>query len=155
MIPRLSDRFLFLSITSLLVAYANIAASSFNEEFFSEEPVKRTNVKVESKNTEIKYDKEELFISIQLAIFSNREKLLEVIRDSSPLEPICTPIPNGTYDEFQQSLTDRLDQLWYFETYKDKYKLSDAELARINKCASLIDEYVFNYGLYENRTPGK
>lgn len=151
MILQLSNRALFLLVSILLFACVNTPASGFGEDFFSKEAIEHSNNAIESKGDEVKYNQDELFISIQLAIFSSREKLLEIIRDNSPLEQICTPVPSGTYDEFQQSLTDRLDQLWYFETYEDKYKLSNTELARINKCVSLIDEYVFNYNLWLNR----
>jgi hypothetical protein len=86
---------------------------------------------------------------IRNAIYGNRKQLLELIVDPTWRRVLCIPLPNESYDLFQQSLQDDVEKLLDLEFNGAKYGLSREEKAAVLACRESMEKYFDNFQLWK------
>jgi hypothetical protein len=90
-------------------------------------------------------DRKEFNAGIRNAIYGNRKQLLELIIDPTWRRVLCIPLPNDSYELFQQSLQDDVEKLLDLEFDAAKYGLSKKEINAVLVCRKSMEKYFDNF----------
>jgi hypothetical protein len=116
---------------------------------FGEEIGKRNRVIRENQNLQTPKGRETFNLGIRSAIYRDRARLLELIKDPVWKRTLCVPPPIRSYELFQQSLADDMEKLLDLEFNATTYGLSDEEVAAVLACRRSMERYIDNFQLWK------
>lgn len=87
---------------------------------------------------------------IRNAIYGDRRQLLDLIVEPAGQRVLCTPLPNESYDLFQQSLQGDVEKLLDLEFNAAKYGLNKKERAAVLACRKSMERYFDNFQLWKD-----
>ena len=94
-------------------------------------------------------DQQQLYAGVQDAIYKDRHQLLAFLGDRKTRAAVCTPAPSESYDQFQESIQEKLDVLWNLDIYAVKYGLTEKQHRDVKACAAEMERYQDNFKLWQ------
>ena len=133
-----------------ILAVLIVAGGASNASMSSNDAVsKAVAVDTESQVVPLAAGGQAMNAAIREAIFSNRKVLLDYLRIKRTRRIICTPLPNDSYELFQDKLSEELNVLWNLEIYASKYGLTNKERQAVKFCSSNMEKYEDNFALWK------
>ncbi len=91
----------------------------------------------------------QLNLAIRAAIYKNRKQLVEYLSNPKTRSLVCTPVPNDSYELFQESVRSELDVLWDLDLSASKYGLNKRERQSVNHCSAQMGKYLDNFKMWQ------